>query len=141
MKGTVLMNMTVAELKGLLAKNPALRIRKEDAQKFQEVEDEKEHKYHAKPGYLDGIYFDSQAEMNRYSELLILQRAKVISSFKVHPKYKISAKKFYEADFEVAYPDGHKEVEDVKGFETSDFKLKADLFRERYPDLELKILK
>jgi hypothetical protein len=124
----------------LLKKNPALRIRPEELGKIQEAEG-KEHKFHAKPGYLDDIYFDSQAEMERYGELKLLKRAKEIESFKVHPKYKISGKRHYEADFEVTYPDGRIEVEDVKGFETPEFKLKADLFREKYPDLVLKIIK
>lgn len=133
------MNMTYDELMNLLSENPALRVRPEDMEKLKESK--KEHKYHAQPGYLDGIYFDSQAEMERYGELQMLKLAKVISSFKVHPKYKVSANRYYEADFEVTYPDGHIEVEDVKGVETQAFKLKADLFRERYPELILKIIK
>jgi hypothetical protein len=89
----------------------------------------------------NGVYFDSQAEINRYCELKLLLKAGVIQSFQVHPKYKISRSRFYEADFEVMYPDGHIEVEDVKGFETQAFRLKADLFRERYPGLNLVIIK
>lgn len=136
------MNMTYEQLMQLLKNNPALRIRPEDMAKLKEVqEEEKKHKYNAKPGYLDGIYFDSQAEMERYGELLILKLAKVIKDFRIHPRYKISQNKYYEADFEVIYPDGHIEVEDVKGYETPEFKLKADLFREKYPDLILKIIK
>lgn len=134
------MNMTYEELMELLKKNPALRIRKEDMDLLQEAK-KKQHKYNAQPGYLDGIYFDSQAEMERYGELVILKLAKVIKDFRLHPRYQISKKRYYEADFEVIYPDGHIEVEDVKGFETQEFKLKADLFREKYPDLILKILK
>jgi hypothetical protein len=135
------MNMTYEELMDSLRKNPALRLRKSELEKLEGAKNQKEHKYHAQPGYLDGIYFDSQAEMERYGELRILKIAKIIIGFKVHPKYKISSKKYYEADFEVTYPDGHKEVEDVKGVETQAFKLKEDLFRERYPDLILKIIK
>jgi len=136
------MNMTYEQLMQLLKNNPALRIRPEDMAKLKEVqEEEKKHKYNAKPGYLDGIYFDSQAEMERYGELLILKLAKVIKDFRIHPRYKISQNKYYEADFEVIYPDGHIEVEDVKGYETPEFKLKADLFREKYPDMTLKIIK
>ncbi len=135
------MNMSYTELQELLKKNPALHVRSEDLARLQEADTGKEHKYHAQPGYLDGIYFDSQAEMERYGELRILKMAKVIEDFKVHPKYQISPRKYYEADFEVKYSDGHIEVEDVKGFETPEFKLKADLFREKYPDKILKILK
>jgi hypothetical protein len=135
------MNMTYEELMNSLRKNPALRLRKSELDKLEGAKNQKEHKYHAQPGYLDDIYFDSQAEMERYGELRILKMAKVIADFRVHPKYKISSRRFYEADFEVSYPDGHIEVEDVKGVETKEFKLKADLFRERYPDLIFKIIK
>jgi hypothetical protein len=134
------LNMTYEELMDTLKKNPALRIRKSEMNRLQEVR-QKEHKYKAQPGYLDGIYFDSQAEMERYGELRILKLAKIIKDFRIHPRYLISKKRSYEADFEVEYPDGHKEVEDVKGFETKAFKLKADLFREKYPDLIFKTIK
>lgn len=135
------MNWTMDELTDALKKNPALRVKQSELDKLQEEGQEKKHKYNAKPGYLDGIYFDSQAEMERYGELMMLKLAKVIKSFKVHPRYKISNNKYYEADFEVVYQDGHVEVEDVKGVETQTFKLKADLFREKYPDLKLTIIK
>jgi hypothetical protein len=136
------LSMSYSELIDLMRKNPAIRIRKEDMEQLEGLEEsKKEHKFHAKPGYLDGIYFDSQAEMERYGELNMLILAKVISSFKVHPRYRVSENHSYEADFEVIYPDGHIEVEDVKGFETPEFKLKADLFRAKYPELILKIVK
>lgn len=38
----------------------------------------------------------------------------------------------YIPDFVVEYADGRKEVVDVKGFATKDFKLKAKLFMARY---------
>ena len=135
------MNWTMEQLTEALKKNSALRVKQSELDKLQGAEQEKKHKYNAKPGYLDGIYFDSQAEMERYGELMMLKLAKVIKCFKVHPRYKISGNRYYEADFEVTYPDGHIEVEDVKGVETQTFKLKADLFRERYPDLKLIVIK
>jgi hypothetical protein len=136
------MNMTYQELMQLLKSNPSLRVRPDEMAKLHEIEEsEKKHKYNAKPGYLDGIYFDSQAEMERYAELKLLKTARAIKDFRVHPRYQISMGRYYEADFEVIYPDGHVEVEDVKGYETPEFKLKADLFREKYPDLILKIIK
>jgi hypothetical protein len=134
------MNWSIEQLKEALKKNPALKVKQSELEKLESTT-EKKHKFNAKPGYLDGIYFDSQAEMERYGELKLLKLAGVVKSFKVHPKYKVSNKKYYELDFEVEYPDGHIEVEDVKGVETDIWKLKADLFKERYPDLKLVIIK
>jgi hypothetical protein len=134
-------NWTETELMEALNRNPALRIRPAEMEKLRALAPEKKHKYGAKPGYLDGIYFDSQAEMERYSTLVLLRTAKVIKDFKCHPRYEVGPKITYEADFEVEYFDGHKEIEDVKGVETPAFKMKAKLFRERYPDLILKIIK
>ena len=132
------MRMTKKELQEILDRNKAVRCRVD----FGEIPDDApELKYHNQPGYLDGYHFDSQAEIKRYCELRLLKLGKVITAFKVHPRYKISRKRVYEADFEVTYPDGHIEVEDVKGFETKEFRLKADLFRERYPEYRLVLIK
>lgn len=136
--------MDLNELDNIMKKNPNIRVNKKDQQivsALRKTKGNKTLKYKNKPGYLDGYYFDSKAEQERYGELVLLKMAKDIVKFKVHPRYKISANKYYEADFEVHYPDGHIEVEDVKGFETQTFKLKADLFKEKYPSLKLIILK
>ena len=100
----------------------------------------KEPKYHNKPGWLDGIYFDSQAEMERYGELQLLKLAKVIKGFRVHPVYPLEAGIKYEADFEVEYQD-HIEVEDVKGFFNNTSRLKIKLFKEKYPNMPIKIIR
>lgn len=47
----------------------------------------------------------------------------------------------YRADFRVTYPDGHQEIEDVKGMETEIFKLKRKMFEYKYPELTLKVVK
>lgn len=106
-------------------------------------------KYNAKPGYLDGIYFDSQAERQRYLELKLLAREKQIIALKVHPRYELFPadkdrhlpRMVYEGDFE--YFDQvtkTRVVEDVKGVETPVFRLKANIFRRLYPELELRVL-
>ena len=132
------MNWTKEQLLDVLKKNPALKVKQSELDK---LPDTKNHKYNAKPGYLDGIYFDSQAEMERYGELNILKMSGEVKSFRVHPKYKVSKNKYYEADFEVNYQDGHIEVEDVKGMMTSRSSLAIDLFKEKYPQLKLVIIK
>lgn len=102
---------------------------------------------HNIPTVVDGIRFDSKAEAKRYGELKLLERAGAIKDLRVHPTYKLAARITYEGDFEyqVAVPDGfaslHTICEDVKGVETQVFKVKAKLFREKYPDIELRIVK
>lgn len=47
----------------------------------------------------------------------------------------------YRPDFKVTFADGRTEYHEVKGFETPEWKLKEKLFRARYPDLILKVIK
>lgn len=92
---------------------------------------------------VDGITFDSKAEAKRYLELKLLERAGLITNlklqpkFELQPKYRIGNKNVraitYIADFE--YFDTEKEkwvVEDVKGVETHDFKLKRKIFEFKF---------
>ena len=98
-------------------------------------------KYGNVPTLVDGRRFDSKAEANRYRELCLLERAGTISDLECQPRYVLGTGKrppVYVGDF--AYiEDGKPICEDVKGVQTAVFKLKAKLFRERYPDIELRI--
>lgn len=99
---------------------------------------------------IDNIQFDSKAEGNRYIELKLLQRAGIIQNLELQPKYilqesfkkngKTYRKIEYRADFKYI-ENGQVIVEDVKGMETKEFKLKRKLFEHKYPDLELKIVR
>lgn len=68
----------------------------------------------------DGNVHDSRKEAMRWSELLILERAGVISDLKRQVKYELIPKQegeravYYVADFEYI-ENGKKVVEDVKG--------------------------
>lgn len=99
----------------------------------------------------DGIVFDSKAEAGRYRELRILERAGQITGLELQPKYTILDKYsiggrkeravVYIPDFK--YTDtgtGAVVVEDVKGFETKDFKIKRKLFESRY-GIELRLVR
>lgn len=95
---------------------------------------------------LDGILFDSKAEMNRYAELKMLERAGIIKDLKLQPRFPLIPAHenerglTYVADF--AYEEnGHRIVEDVKGHKTDVYKLKRKLFRERYPELDFREIK
>ncbi len=106
-------------------------------------------KYHARKTTIDGITFDSKAESDRYLELKIAQSAGAISDLRVHPVYTLQdafyhrGKKIqpirYEADFE--YIEIEKVVvEDTKGFQTVEFRIKRKMFLYRYPEYELRIV-
>lgn len=107
-------------------------------------------KYRNKKVVIDNIKFDSKLEADRYVELKLLQRAKVISNLKLQVPFvlqegfKKNGKSYqaikYIADF--VYEEKERiVVEDTKGVETDVFKIKHKLFEKKYPDLELRIIK
>lgn len=96
-------------------------------------------KYGNKKTEVDGIKFDSKKEALRYGELRILEMGGVIHNLKLQPTFKLIVGGLpickYRADF--AYlEDGIETVEDVKGFKTPEYKLKAKLFRALHPDIK-----
>jgi len=111
----------------------------------------KKSKYNNRKKDIDGYTFDSKAESRRYSDLLLLEKAKIISDLRVHPVYLLQ-KSFrtpegksvrainFELDFDYI-ENGIKVVEDVKGVETAAFKLKHKMFLKMYPDIRFEIVK
>lgn len=107
-------------------------------------------KYNNKKTQIDMFLFDSVKEARRYKELALLERAGEIQNLELQPRFllqegfKKNNKKWrkleYVADFKYI-ENGKTVVEDVKGFETKEFKIKRKLFEYKYPDLELKIIK
>ncbi len=110
-------------------------------------------KYKNKKVEFDGILFDSKKECNRYCELKLLERAKIISelelqkNFELQPKYKNNNGENirainYICDF--FYYDNEKKqyiVEDVKSIATKKDKvyvLKKKIFEYKYPNLTIK---
>lgn len=95
---------------------------------------------------LDGILFDSKAEMNRYAELRMLERAGIIAKLKLQPSFELLSNTgkergfSYRADFEYE-EDGRRIVEDVKGHRTDVYKLKRKLFRAQYPEIDFREIK
>jgi hypothetical protein len=98
-------------------------------------------KYGAKKVTVDGIEFDSRREASRYSELLVMQRAGLISELKRQEEFILIPKcgkerpAKYHADF--SYIDtatGKKVVEDVKSraTKTKDYILRRKLMNWRY---------
>jgi hypothetical protein len=98
---------------------------------------------------IDGIRFDSKAEASRYLRLKFLLNAGQIQNltlqpvFVLQPAFKhqgrvIQAIK-YIADFQYE-ADGKIVVEDVKGVQTAEFKLKMKLLLHQYPDIDFRIV-
>lgn len=116
-------------------------------------------KYNAKKVSYNGIVFDSKKEMQRYAELLLLERAGKISDlelqkvFELIPaQYETSAEVItrgknkgelkrgkciekavtYKADFTYIDENGYTVVEDTKGFKTKDYIIKRKLMLYQY---------
>ncbi len=78
----------------------------------------------------DVVFFASQGEFKRFTELRLLQQAGLIDGLVIQPSYNLAINNVhicrYVADF--AYSEGSKwVVEDFKGVQTKIFKLKARL--------------
>jgi len=101
----------------------------------------KENKYHNQKTKVDNITFDSKAEARRYCELKFLKAAGKIQWFWPQPSFVLPGGVRYRADFMIRGADGRIWIEDVKGVETKEFKLKRKLWDESYPGLPLRILK
>lgn len=107
----------------------------------------KQSKYRNKRVMVDGILFDSQKEADYYSELKLQLMAGDILGFCRQPEF-ILVEGFaerkpvtYRADFIVFHLDGTFEIIDTKGFETEIFKIKHKQFLNKFPGLEIKIVK
>jgi len=95
-------------------------------------------KYGNKKVIAHGIEFDSKVEADFYEHLLQLHKSDEII---IQPKFVLQDKQdgmreiSYIADFQVGAL-----VFDVKGFQTSDSKLKVKMFKARYPVLSLSLV-
>lgn len=108
-------------------------------------------KYKNKKVIIDRLKFDSMAEGRRYKELKLLEEGKYISDLELQPKFELQSKFTnakgehiraitYKADFSYI-ENGKIIVEDVKGVETKDFKLKKKLFEYKYKDVDFRLIK
>lgn len=94
---------------------------------------QKKSKYHSHKTYIDGYVFDSKKESDRYASLRNLERIGAIRFFIRQPKFDIGGGCTYSADFLVFWKDGSYTFEDVKGFQTKEFKLKKKIVESKYP--------
>lgn len=96
---------------------------------------------------VDGIKFDSRTEADYYIYLKNeklksrIQDFELQPKFLLQPKFKKNNKTYreinYVADFKIYMNDGTIMIVDIKGFKTTEFKLKQKLFEYKYPDLQL----
>ena len=107
-------------------------------------------KYNAQKTEVDGIVFDSKLESDRYKQLKLLEQAGEISDLRMQVQFQIFKgltlpdgeklkSRFYVADF--MYIDRYHNrwvVEDTKGMETPEFRLKWDYVRSEYPEYEFR---
>lgn len=85
-------------------------------------------KYRNKPTVIDGKRFASQKEARRYRELRLLEDAGKISNLKTQVRIQLIPGIVYVAD--ATYTENGEEViEDVKGYRTQVYRLKAKLFK------------
>lgn len=95
----------------------------------------KPHKYRAIATVVDGIWFPSKKEANRWIELQLLKRAGSIKFLRRQPRYDLLVGNtkigVYVADFE--YLDNYELVpEDCKGVKTDLYKWKKKHFEAQY---------
>lgn len=110
------------------------------------------HKYNARAVTVDGHRFASQAEARRYAELRLLERAGEIRDLRLQPAYVLQAgfrhprtgrkirPVLYVGDFRYV-ENGQVVVEDVKGHETAVWRLKQKWFWNRFPEIELRVVR
>ena len=92
-------------------------------------------KFRNKPTEVDGIRFASKREANRYSELKLLERAKVIKDLQLQVRFPLKINDqlicTYVADFQYL-ENGKQVVEDTKGVKTREYILKKKLMLALY---------
>ena len=108
-------------------------------------------KYGAKKTTIDGITFASRLEADRYVQLKLLEKADEITGLQLQVEFQILKgwvhpetgekirSKHYVADF--VYIDNATNkmvVEDTKGMETADFRLKWAIVKSLYPQYEFR---
>lgn len=108
-------------------------------------------KYHARKTEVNGIVFDSKLESERYTQLMLLEKAGEITGLQLQVEFqflkgwvnpetgeKIKSR-YYVADF--VYIDNATNkmiVEDTKGMETTEFRLKWVMVKSLYPQYEFR---
>jgi hypothetical protein len=98
------------------------------------------HKFNAKAVEDEGHRFSSKKEHRYYRQLLLLQKAGIVSFFLRQVPFHLPGGVKYVTDFQIFYTDGEITFVDVKGFETSEFKMKKKMVEALYP-IQIEVVK
>lgn len=101
-------------------------------------------KYNNTKVEIDGFKFDSKREVDYYLYLKKQKEEGQIADFSLQPKFTLQ-EKFrkrgklfraitYKADFKVVHLDGHVDIIDIKGVQTTAFKLKQKMFEYKFEE-------
>lgn len=108
-------------------------------------------KYHSKKTEINGITFASRLESERFQQLLLLERAGEIEGLMLQPELQLlegwvdpmdgekHRSRFYVGDFK--YFDNKINrwiIEDTKGMETPEFRLKWEYAQSKFPEYEFR---
>jgi hypothetical protein len=104
-------------------------------------------KYHAIKTEYKGITYDSKKEAQYAAQLDLLRHAikpsERVVKVERQPSFELQSapdRIVYRADFRAWYGDGRIEVVDTKGAMTPVFRLKLKLMKQRYPEINVRIL-
>lgn len=98
------------------------------------------HKFKAQAVNDDGAHFSSKLEHAYFCHLKLLQRAKAILFFLRQVPFSLPGGTKYVCDYQIFGADGTVKFVDVKGMETSEFKLKKKMVEDLYP-VKIEIVK
>jgi hypothetical protein len=98
-------------------------------------------KYKSKRTEYNGRVYASGGESRLAREMDVRQGMGLIKSWTAQEPYVLygmnrSVICKHVVDFRVVYPDDHIEVEDFKGFQTPEWKIKYKLFLDNYPSIK-----
>lgn len=87
-------------------------------------------KYNAKPTMLDGRRYASKHEAERAAQLKVLWQAHEIAGFAEQVEFLLPGGIRYRADFVILNRDGTFAIEDAKGVQTKEYRMKKKLMAE-----------
>lgn len=93
----------------------------------------KKSKYGSERIQVDGIWFDSRKEANRYCDLKVLTQAGEVIQFFRQVPIDLPGGIVYRLDFLVLWAGGRIGYEDTKGYRTPEYKLKKKQVEALYP--------
>ncbi len=105
----------------------------------------RKHKFNAKPQRVDGIYFPSTGEANRYAQLRLLEQGGAIRDLKIHPLYPIEINGIrcgtHKPDFAYLEKGSPRVViEEFKGKWTADAVFRSNVFKALYQGIDYRVI-